>query len=58
MSLAAIAAGADGLILEVHPNPDSALCDGSQTITLADLELITGQVRAIHEVLRGVPVVA
>jgi 3-deoxy-7-phosphoheptulonate synthase len=58
MSLAAIAAGADGLILEVHPDPDSALCDGSQTITLADLGLITGQVRAIHEVLRGVPVVA
>jgi 3-deoxy-7-phosphoheptulonate synthase len=58
MSLAAMAAGADGLILEVHPDPDSALCDGSQTITLADLGLITGQVRAIHEVLRGVPVVA
>jgi 3-deoxy-7-phosphoheptulonate synthase len=58
MSLAAIAAGADGLILEVHPNPDSALCDGSQTITLADLGLISGQVSAIHEVLPGVSVVA
>ena len=29
MCLAAIAAGADGLLLEVHPTPDSALCDGS-----------------------------
>jgi 3-deoxy-7-phosphoheptulonate synthase len=58
MSLAAIAAGADGLILEVHPDPDSALCDGLQTITLADLELISGQVSAIQEVLRGVSVVA
>lgn len=34
MSLAAIAAGADGLIVEVHPNPDQALSDGPQSLTL------------------------
>lgn len=34
LSLAAIAAGADGLIIEVHPNPDHALKDGSQSVTI------------------------
>lgn len=33
MSLAAIAAGADGLIMEIHPNPAKALSDGSQSLT-------------------------
>jgi 3-deoxy-7-phosphoheptulonate synthase len=33
MAKAAIAAGADGLLLEVHPNPEEALCDGEQSIT-------------------------
>ncbi|HHT46010.1 MAG TPA: 3-deoxy-7-phosphoheptulonate synthase [Firmicutes bacterium] len=32
MSLAAIAAGADGLLIEVHPFPEEALCDGSQSL--------------------------
>ena len=32
---AAIAAGADGLIVEVHPNPTEALCDGSQSLSTA-----------------------
>jgi 3-deoxy-7-phosphoheptulonate synthase len=32
MSLAAAAAGADGIIVEVHPNPDEALCDGPQAL--------------------------
>lgn len=34
LSLAAIAAGADGLIVEVHPNPECALSDGDQSLTL------------------------
>ena len=33
LSLAAIAAGADGLIIEVHPNPQTARCDGAQSLT-------------------------
>jgi 3-deoxy-7-phosphoheptulonate synthase len=42
MSLAAIAAGADGLIVEVHPSPDTALSDGAQSLTLSDFsELIS-----------------
>jgi 3-deoxy-7-phosphoheptulonate synthase len=33
MSLAAVASGADGLIVEIHPNPPEALCDGPQSLT-------------------------
>jgi len=33
MARAAIAAGADGLLVEVHPNPEEALCDGPQSLT-------------------------
>jgi 3-deoxy-7-phosphoheptulonate synthase len=33
VGLAAIVAGADGLIIEVHPNPDHALSDGAQSLT-------------------------
>jgi 3-deoxy-7-phosphoheptulonate synthase len=34
LSLAAAACGADGLLIEVHPNPEQALCDGPQALTL------------------------
>ena len=34
MSLAAAAAGADGLMVEVHPDPDAAICDGAQSLAL------------------------
>jgi 3-deoxy-7-phosphoheptulonate synthase len=37
LSLAAAAAGADGLLVEVHPRPSEALCDGSQALLPADL---------------------
>ncbi|HVB23775.1 MAG TPA: 3-deoxy-7-phosphoheptulonate synthase [Ktedonobacteraceae bacterium] len=40
MSRAAIAAGAEGLILEVHPEPNHALCDGRQSITPEQLQTI------------------
>lgn len=33
MSAAALACGADGVIVEIHPNPDEALCDGDQSLT-------------------------
>ncbi len=45
MALAGIAAGADGLIIEIHPDPDTALCDSAQTITPADLASISARVR-------------
>ncbi len=50
MSLAAAAAGADGIIVEVHPNPDEALCDGPQALLadeFADYAVAVEQVAAI-----------
>jgi 3-deoxy-7-phosphoheptulonate synthase len=42
MAIAAIATGADGLIVEVHPNPERALSDGEQSLTPAAFrELMT-----------------
>lgn len=38
MARAAAAAGADGLIIEVHPDPDKALCDGPQSLTPLQFE--------------------
>lgn len=51
MSLAGIAAGADGLIIEVHPDPDGALCDGDQSITPAMFHRIMVQMKAMTDVL-------
>jgi 3-deoxy-7-phosphoheptulonate synthase len=36
LSLAAAAVGADGIIVEVHPDPDRAICDGRQSLATAD----------------------
>jgi 3-deoxy-7-phosphoheptulonate synthase len=47
MSLAAAAAGADGIIVEVHPNPDEALCDGPQALLADDF---ADYVRAVESV--------
>lgn len=51
MSLAGIAAGADGLAIEIHPDPDNALSDGMQTITPAELGRIVRRVLALNDVL-------
>ncbi|MEJ7838559.1 MAG: 3-deoxy-7-phosphoheptulonate synthase [Thermomicrobiales bacterium] len=51
MSVAGIAAGADGLFVEVHPNPDRALSDGYQTITPGELGQIVAASRTVYETL-------
>lgn len=43
MSLAALAAGADGLMVEVHPEPDKALSDGAQTMDFGMLDKLLAQ---------------
>ena len=53
MAMAGIAAGADGLMLEVHPDPDNALSDGYQTITPDELAHICRRANAVHHALRG-----
>lgn len=52
MGLAAIAAGADGLIVEMHPRPDEALSDGDQSIDPATLRRLVHQGRVVHTALR------
>jgi len=53
LSLAAAAAGADGLLVEVHPRPGEALCDGSQALMPADLrELMRRLSPVVHAVGR------
>jgi 3-deoxy-7-phosphoheptulonate synthase len=47
MARAAVAAGADGLIVEVHPDPDRAMSDGAQTLTPPQFAEMMQQVRAI-----------
>ncbi len=54
MSLAATAAGADGLIIEVHNNPQAALCDGPQSITPEAFETLYQGVCAIRKGLTSV----
>jgi len=49
MARAAVAAGADGLIIEVHPDPEHALTDGAQSVTIPDFEQIMRQVRQVAE---------
>lgn len=53
MARASIAAGAQGVIVEVHPNPAEALSDGPQTLTLEKFETMVEQVNQIANVLRG-----
>ena len=49
LSLAGIAAGADGLIIEVHPNPKQALSDAAQQLTLEAYAKLFGDVRAVAQ---------
>lgn len=53
MSLAGIAAGADGLAIEAHPDPENALSDGFQTITPAELRRIYTRMLAVYHAMAG-----
>jgi 3-deoxy-7-phosphoheptulonate synthase len=47
MSKAAIAAGADGLIVEMHHRPDEALCDGDQSLYPEDFHQLMEELRIL-----------
>ena len=49
MSKAAIACGADGLIIEVHPHPEDAMSDGQQTLALGQFATLMGELKPIAE---------
>jgi 3-deoxy-7-phosphoheptulonate synthase len=52
LSLAAAAAGADGLLVEVHPRPEEAICDGPQALRTDELAAYVERVRAAAELGR------
>ncbi|MCX7806311.1 MAG: 3-deoxy-7-phosphoheptulonate synthase, partial [Planctomycetota bacterium] len=52
LARAGIAAGADGVIVEVHASPENALCDGPQALTPVEFARLAEELRAIHGVLR------
>ena len=53
MALAAAAAGADGIMVEVHNDPMHALCDGAQSLTPAQFAAMAAKVRKIREVIEA-----
>jgi 3-deoxy-7-phosphoheptulonate synthase len=57
LALAGVAAGADGLMIEVHPNPDHALSDGNQSLNFAEFAELTPRIAAVaHAVGRKLPI--
>jgi len=51
LARAGVAVGADGLIIEVHDQPEMALSDGAQALTLDQYSDLVSEVRSIHEVI-------
>ena len=51
MAYAAVAGGADGIMVEVHNNPACALCDGAQSLTPAQFAVLQEKIRRIREVM-------
>jgi 2-dehydro-3-deoxyphosphooctonate aldolase (KDO 8-P synthase) len=54
LSRAAVATGIDGIFMEVHEDPDKALCDGPNSIPLSELPLLLKKLRAIDAVIKQV----
>ena len=54
LARAAVAAGADGLFMEVHTDPERALCDGPNSLRMETLATLLPQLKAIREVILGV----
>lgn len=52
LARAAVACGIDGIFMEVHPNPDQALCDGPNSMPLDQVEPLLSQLLAIHRVVQ------
>ncbi len=56
MARAAVAAGADGVIIEVHPEPDRALSDGAQSLYPEQFAQLVGELRAVAAAIgRSIP---
>ncbi|HET7560676.1 MAG TPA: 3-deoxy-7-phosphoheptulonate synthase [Limnochordia bacterium] len=55
MSAAAVAAGADGVVIEAHPDPENALSDGAQSLDLPGLRAWAWRMRNVERALKGAP---
>lgn len=55
LSRAAVASGADGLFLEVHPDPNAALCDGPNSLPLDQVTPLLTLLKAIHRLVQDGP---
>jgi len=55
MANAAIAAGANGIMIEVHPNPDEALSDGMQSLTFEEFRKLMKQIKRLHAFVASQP---
>ena len=53
LARAGVAVGADGLIIEVHPRPAEALCDGAQALTLEQYADLSAQVISLHSLMNA-----
>ncbi len=53
MALAAVACGADGLIIEVHNDPANALCDGAQSLTPQEFDMLSNQVKTLSDLVQS-----
>lgn len=51
MCYAAVAAGADGLLVEIHPSPSSALCDGPQSLSFEDFSSTMSRIKKVAQVM-------
>ena len=51
MALACVAAGADGLLMEMHPNPDKAMSDGAQSLFPEQLNALMAKLRQLAPVV-------
>jgi len=53
LARAAVAVGVDGLFMEIHPQPEKALCDGANSLALTDVEQVLVPIAGIRRVMRG-----
>jgi len=53
LALAGVAAGADGLLIEVHPDPDRARTDAEQTLSLPQFAALMPRIRSVHKALHS-----
>jgi 2-dehydro-3-deoxyphosphooctonate aldolase (KDO 8-P synthase) len=52
LARAAVAAGADGIFLEIHPDPDSALSDGPNSLAIEQVEPLINMLKEVHKTVR------